>query len=628
MEADMLSEGSGVEEQSLSVRYRRESFLGVDWGTVENLSQPLVLIPELPTESTSPLAKAAVLDRQLEALSTRYAAIRAWRNHFMPIASLNDDLLSEIFQWVAWAHPVGTEYRRSWAGLMLVCRRWRAIGVSSSVLWSSVVVGGKRIVKPSPLHMQRSGMRPLTVHIDLSANHFIGPDADYVTTPATLLKSTLSILKPHFDRVRALDITAAHEELLQFLCHLGQTRRRNLQSLIVTVSFGFSEARSPFAALAHELSVVQNLTACAAEVILTNVLVYWTDLRNLTRLRIRLDPPISQQAHAYKMSCTTALTMLRLSPALEELVLHDCIKDSPIEIAAAGSSPQVHLPVLRVCDLRASGCVCTTILAATRNPPSARMHITVTESDWDVHAVTVALPLAVLRMNFARRGAPTLRVLQIDTLESSATNPGCYQYRWSTDVALDSFEPYAKPGAGDEITNLSLWVPNNTEEYGLWLLQHVLCSGPTKDVRVCDWSMSGSAEDLWPQDVFRNLLRLLPALQILIVRHTPAQSLLPRTALQQLVLHDLCNVLSEKESSEGISMYWMQQSYQESQVELTKKLKDLVDAQMLAGRPLQRLVLYPELLDQKHLKILSDRWATRAVKVGAEEMTFIEVELV
>ena len=135
---------------------------------------------------------------------------------------------------------------------MLVCRRWRAIGVCNSVLWSSVIVGGKRLVKPSPLHMQRSGMRPLTVHIDLSANHFIGPYADYVTTPATLLKLTLSILKPHFDRVRALDITAADEELLQFLCHLGQTRRRNLQSLIVTVSFGFSEARSPFASLAHE----------------------------------------------------------------------------------------------------------------------------------------------------------------------------------------------------------------------------------------------------------------------------------------------------------------------------------------------------------------------------------------
>ena len=115
--------------------------------------------------------------------------------------------------------------------------------------------------------------------------------------------------------------------------------------------------------------------------------------------------------------------------------------------------------------------------------------------------------------------------------------------------------------------------------------------------------MSGSAQDLWPQDVVRNLLRLLPTLQILIVRHTPTQSLLPRTALQQLVLHDLCNVLSEKESSKGISMYWIQQSSQESQVEFTKKLKDLVNAQMLAGRPLQRLVLHPEFLDQKHLKV-------------------------
>ncbi|KAL1701430.1 hypothetical protein EV121DRAFT_282659 [Schizophyllum commune] len=617
MEADMLSEGSGVEEQSLSVKYRRESFLGVDWGTVEDLSQHLVLLPELPTESTSPLAKAAVLDRQLEALSTRYAAITAWRNHFMPIASLNDDLLSEIFQWVAWAHPVGTEHRRSWAGLMLVCRRWRAIGVSSSVLWSSVVVGGKRRVEPSPLHMQRSGMRPLTVHIDFSGDYFLD---------AALSKSTLSVIKPHFDRLMALDITAKRQELLQVLCHLGQTRRPNLQSLRVTVCFGYQEAPSPFSPLAYDLSIIQNLTACAAEVIPTNVVVHWTDLRNLTRLRIRLDPAISRQAHAYKMSCITVLNMLRFSPALEELVLHDCINHSPIRIDVASSSSQVYFPVLRVCDLRASGSVCATILAATRNPPSARIHVTVTESDWDEHAVQVLLE--VLQMNFAQPGAPTLRVLQINTLESWATNPGCYQYWWSTDVALDSFEPHAKPSAGDEISNLSLWMPNNTEEYGLWLLQHVLCSGPTKDVRVCDWSMSGSVQELWPNDVVRDLLRLLPTLQIPIVRHTPTQSLLPRTASQQLVLHDLCNVLSEKESPKGISMYWIQQLYQESQVEFTKKLKDLVDAQMLAGRPLQRLVLYPELLDQKHLKILSDRWAPRVVKVGTEETTFIEVELV
>ncbi|KAL1730739.1 hypothetical protein EV714DRAFT_210285 [Schizophyllum commune] len=627
METDMLPEGSGVEEQSLLVKYRRESFLGVDWGTVKDLSQPLVLLPELPTESTN-LAKAAVLERQLEALSAQYAAIRAWQNRFMPIACLDDDLLLEIFQCVALTHPSDTWRSRSWTSLMLVCRRWRAIGVCNSVLWSSVIVGGKRLVKPSPLHMQRSGMRPLTVHIDLSANHFIGPDADCVTTPASLLKFTLSILKPHSDRVRTLDITAAHEELLQFLCHLGQTRRRNLQSLIVTVSFGFSEARSPFAALAHELSVIQNLTACAAEVILTNVLVYWTDLRNLTRLRIRLDPPISQEAHAYKMSCTTALTMLRLSPALEELVLHDCIKDSPIETVAAGSSPQVHLPVLQVCDLRASGSVCATILTATRNPPSARIHITVTESDWDEHAVTVHALLIVLRMNFAQPGAPTLRVLQINTLELRATNPGCYQYRWSTDVALDSFEPYVKPGAGDEINVLSLRMPNNTE-FDLWLLQQVLCSGPTKDVRVCDWSMIVSAQEMWPYDVVRDLLRLLPALQILIVRHKHTQSLLRRTTLQQLVLHDLCNALSEKESPKGISVYWIERSRWLLQAERIMKIKDLVDAQMLAGRPLQKLVvLYPEYLDEEHLRILNERWATRELKVGTEEMAFIEVELI
>ncbi|KAL1689317.1 hypothetical protein GGG16DRAFT_57947 [Schizophyllum commune] len=626
MEANMRSEGSREDEKLVSVKYRPESFLGVDWGTVKDLNHPLVLLPELPTETTNLLAKAAVLERQLEALSAQYAAIRAWQNRFMPIACLDDDLLSEIFQCVALTHPSDTSRSRSWTSLMLVCRRWRAIGFCDSVLWSFVIVGGKRLAKPSPLHMQRSGMRPLTVHIDLSANHFVGPYADYVTTPATLLKFTLAILKPQFDRVRALEITAAREELLQFLCHLGQTRRPNLQSLIVTVSFGFSEAPSPFSALAHDLSIIQNLTACAAEVILTNVVVHWTDLRNLTRLRIRLDPAISRQAHAYKMSCITVLNMLRFSPALEELVLHDCINHSPIGIDVASSSSQVYFPVLRVCDLRASGSVCATILAATRNPPSARIHVTVTESDWDEHAVQVLLE--VLQMNFAQPGAPTLRVLQINTLESWATNPGCYQYWWSTDVALDSFEPHAKPSAGDEISNLSLWMPNNTEEYGLWLLQHVLCSGPTKDVRVCDWSMSGSVQELWPNDVVRDLLRLLPTLQIPIVRHTPTQSLLPRTALQQLVLHDLCNVLSEKESPKGISMYWIQQSYQESQVEFTKKLKDLVDAQMLAGRPLQRLVLYPELLDQKHLKILSDRWAPRVVKVGTEETTFIEVELV
>ncbi|KAI4524198.1 hypothetical protein K525DRAFT_267240 [Schizophyllum commune Loenen D] len=419
-------------------------------------------------------------------------------------------------------------------------------------------------------------MRPLTVHIDLSANHFVGPYADYVTTPATLLKFTLSILKPHFDRVRALEITAAREELLQFLCHLGQTRRPNLQRLIVTVSFGFSEAPSPFSALAHDLSIIQNLTACAAEVILTNVVVHWTDLRNLTRLRIRLDPAISRQAHAYKMSCITVLNMLRFSPALEELVLHDCINHSPIGIAS--SSSQVYFPVLRVCDLRASGSVCATILAATRNPPSARIHVTVTESDWDEHAVQVLLE--VLQMNFAQPGAPTLRVLQINTLESWATNPGCYQYWWSTDVALDSFEPYAKPSAGDEITNLSLWMPNNTEEYGLWLLQHVLCSGPTKDVRVCDWSMIFSAQELWPHDVVRDLLRLLPTLQVLIA-------------------------------------------------ERIMKIKDLVDAQMLAGRPLQKLVvLYPEYLDEEHLRILNESWATRELKVGTEEMAFIDVKLI
>ncbi|KAI5893277.1 uncharacterized protein SCHCODRAFT_02621336 [Schizophyllum commune H4-8] len=621
----MPSEGSRENEKLMSVKYRPESFLGVDWGTVKDLSHPLVLLPELPTESTNPLAKAAVLERQLEALSAQYAAIRAWRNRFMPIACLDDDLLSEIFQCVALTHPSDTSRSRSWTSLMLVCRRWRAIGVCNSVLWSSVIVGGKRLVKPSPLHMQRSGMRPLTVHIDLSANHFIGPYADYVTTPATLLKFTLSILKPHFDRVRALDITAAREELSQFLFHLGRTKRPNLRCL--RVAFDFEEACTTFLPLAFELSVTQNLIARAEVVTLTDAVVFWTDLRNLTILRVQLDPSRSRDAYAHKMSCTTAIIMLRFSPALEELVLQNCFKHSPLEIDFTSTSPPVHLPVLRICNLSASGSVCATILAATRRPPSARIHVTVTESDWDEHAVQVLLE--VLQMNFAQPGAPTLRVLQIIHQDSGATDSCCYQWhRWFTDVTLDHLEPSAEPSAGDEVASFSLRMPAFGGQHGRWPLQQALRSVPAKAVQVCELLLCAPIWKRWPRNDVRDLLWLLPGLQSLVVRYKNTGDRVRVRATWQLIMRDVCDALPEQESPKGRTVYWTHNLNQYLQGEFTKKLKDLVDAQMLAGRPLQRLVLHPQFLGQKHLKILSDRWASRVVKVGTEETTFIEVELV
>lgn len=87
--------------------------------------------------------------------------LRIGCNELVPIHRLPNQVLQEIFRQ---STGCGRDHRSNIA-IASTCSRWRNAALGDSMLWSCIELKLKQDVRLTTLFLERSGERPLTVHL-------------------------------------------------------------------------------------------------------------------------------------------------------------------------------------------------------------------------------------------------------------------------------------------------------------------------------------------------------------------------------------------------------------------------------------------------------------------------------
>lgn len=171
------------------------------------------------------------MENMAKALVGLACHLRTIRNRLVPISRLPPELIGSVFKALVNTPKPGTlgaEFYtrlriRYWSRAMLVCRDWRRAALSTTSLWSTIVVMQNKSLLPHSLSMlsfERSGSTPLTVICD---------SEDAATT-----SRLHAALAPHIARVQELYFSSASEEArgnAAFLCSHYAPELKTLQLL-------------------------------------------------------------------------------------------------------------------------------------------------------------------------------------------------------------------------------------------------------------------------------------------------------------------------------------------------------------------------------------------------------------
>ncbi|KAI5893236.1 uncharacterized protein SCHCODRAFT_02621216 [Schizophyllum commune H4-8] len=554
-------------EERQSISYRRESYLEVDWGTAKDLPRPLVILPELPTDLSSPAARVAKLDEHAAAVRAHLAVIYSQRNDYIPIAQLPDETLADIFLWVARSFPLDSPAFRDWTSLMLVCRRWRSVAVSSSALWSRVYIGHDVPSFSSLLRIDRCKMHPLTVNMNV--------DATYFQTDARILRSALSVIGPHFDNVETLEAKATHMSIRKLVYMLAEKKRRNLRHLSLALADTHYWEEPEWFDLHPDTAA--NLFSHLTSISLSNVGLGWDHFHNLTRIHIMYTVVL----HVHYLKFPTLEALLRRSPALSDLLLWDCFLIDDIH----ASSAPIRLPCLSRCSLRSHPAHCAFLLSAMQIPPATTIAVS---THGEVAHVGEVMPLLdVLRKHFERPGAPLLRALQLQHHTPA--------WRWYSNPMLQyDGEEGHEPSLSLEILMKG---PSARLDIAAEILQPVL----TKNVVALDWSQNTRqhySNGLGGAFQY-NVLRALPALRDVFVCSTP-HNFSWISKVREMV-EDTPEKLQEEPMRRLEGVYWVESARsselsKNAMEKFTGSLRQMVDVYARVGHPLKRLVFDPNWL--------------------------------
>ncbi|KAL1678555.1 hypothetical protein EV122DRAFT_278124 [Schizophyllum commune] len=590
-------------DERQSISYKRESYLEVDWGTAKDLTQPLVILPELPADLSSPAARVAKLDEQAAAVRAHLAAIWSHRNDYIPIAQLPDETLADIFLWVAHSLPLDSPAFRDWTSLMLVCRRWRSVAVSTPALWSRVYIGHDVPSFSSLLRIDRCKMHPLTVNINV--------DATYTQTDASILRFVLSVISPHFDNVETLEAKATHMTIRKLVYLLAEKKRRNLRHLSLSLADTQSWEEPEWFDLHPDTAA--NLFSHLSSISLSNVGLDWDPLHNLTRIHI----VYTVMLHDHYMNIPALDALLRRSPALNDLLLWNCFF---VDDIYASSAP-ITLPCLSHCSLRAHPAHSAFLLSAMQIPPTTTMGLSIPGQV--AHVDEIAPLLDVLRNYFERPGAPILRALQ---LQHDAP-----VWKWYSNPMLEY-----DGGKGNE-PSLTLEIFMKDTHARLALAAEILKPVFTKDVEALDFSRYSQPRygDCF-RDAFQyNILRLLPALRDVFVRSTASN--FPWIWKIRDMAQSTPEDLQEESMRRLRGIYWVETARaseisKNAMENFAGSLRQAIDACARGGHPLRRLVYDPDWLTWHRKAYFLDDLDTcvssmRKLKCDGGDMDLCEVQL-
>ncbi|KAL1747249.1 hypothetical protein HDZ31DRAFT_32305, partial [Schizophyllum fasciatum] len=332
------------------LRYTRQSYDGFVWATSAGLPRPLIVLPGSREQDGADI-RLVRLDDQLASLRHQLTLLTSYRNSLAHISCLPDKVVSEIFVRYAWA--TDTLHNLRWTKLLLVCRRWRNVGLTTPALWSCVGNSDHVNRQAIPRQLQLSGSHPLTVAIEED-------DSENVLLSAT------APLQPHLDRICSIQLRSLKGPLQQFLSMLALERRPALRTLSLHL-ITYDVAEEPLVLSGPQTERI----ACGLRVLdLYDVGVDWSRFSGLTSMTVGY-----RTGSTLLLSVPILFDVLRQSPGLTDVRLRHCLA---LLHPSDGNEPgDVELPVLEVLEYQGHGSVCAELLSRMRLHPGTRFYLSI-----------------------------------------------------------------------------------------------------------------------------------------------------------------------------------------------------------------------------------------------------------
>ncbi|KAJ7238717.1 hypothetical protein C8J57DRAFT_1528655 [Mycena rebaudengoi] len=300
------------------------------------------------TESkVSATAQLAAIDEEIAFLSARIALLKTKRNTIVPIFSLPNEVMSRII--TIYAVESNSLASLGWTKVMLVCRLWREISLTSQPLWSVIDVpyrGFYRVAR----QLELSGAAPLTIKLG-----------------ATSSLSYARILRRHAARIRSLELSGPVAEMHSIIESLAEDTFPILHSLSLQ-AHGTQDVPPPMGPMALPPELFTECMSRLRSLTLRQIDLPWM---SLTRLQYLDLTDSSDSTPSDVPSFDTLLSMLRLSPELKTLSFHSVIQSAIPE----RQYPVVELPALEYLSLRENVEDCATLLSHLVVPSNTHMYL-------------------------------------------------------------------------------------------------------------------------------------------------------------------------------------------------------------------------------------------------------------
>ncbi|KAJ6464780.1 hypothetical protein C8R47DRAFT_68080 [Mycena vitilis] len=491
----------------------------------------------MTSQSTNVVARRSDIDAELTSLYERIALLKAERNSTAPFFLLPNELLAQIFGVIADPGPhITISVLPALRKLMLVCKWWRDVALSTHGLWSKIATHWWSPAWGFHTHMVRSGNVPLKIN----ARQF-----DSCTFPTLIFDNSY--------RLASLHLTATPLHLLDFIQEMRNHKFPLLHSLHLLPEYlNKSETEEEMADASLPSALFDGCMPRLCQLSLTFVAAPWHSL-----------PPLQSLVLVGGMKTTTTpiewrvlLDILRASRTLHTLKLDFIMTDGIRECRP------VDLPHLELLHVEDSSERCENLLFSLTFPATMRLElcpwgITIDSEIRDIlipaqkHLRASGAPIPFrLALRTSLRGHSYLRaVTYVDA------NPN----EWGEHEVL--FEISAHPASADALRQI---------------LTKVLKALPTKTLTTLDATFVRFTVPTW-----KTALELLPAIENVNIALDDAGTAFLEAALEgcywlhTITVHALLRGDSDDEPAPVAGFFNM--------------LKRLLSAQHAIGRRLPRL---------------------------------------
>lgn len=322
------------------------------------------------------------MDQEIVQLRERLEFLNCYRNSLASLSFLPDEILSQIF--FEYGRNVEIPFRGTWTKLMLVCKKWRQIGLNHAALWSFISLPQRSKGLTLDERLQRSAQYPLTL------NFFQIPRQSDIPN---------RILLSHSNRTRYLNISATGPGIIRDIF-------KGIDALPAVAGLTLVSSMTSTYELDQRLQrqVAPNLRWLSLFRVGFHA---WDLVSNLNTLTLQ-----GSNAMARLPSFRDILCVLSRSPRLAELVWKGYWNQDPAELDGfkAIPFPAIQLVHLTLLDVTASLQWMELIIDVLKIPPMATLSLMIPDSS---NGESIKHLLVPIKRHLHRPGGPVFRSIAL-----------------------------------------------------------------------------------------------------------------------------------------------------------------------------------------------------------------------